>query len=148
MDRKPLSIAKAVILCLALAGVAAPTAAAEPRGLGDIDPMVAAAVQKAEHASVIPDDRTFNRGASSPSLSPDDRAFNRGASLPSLSPDDRALFRRVETLHAAPPVVHATSDSPTFQWNASVGVATTLGFVFLLAAGFLVARHQRRRLTF
>jgi hypothetical protein len=134
MDRKLFRITT-VALGLALAAVAAPMASAEPRGLGDIDPLLAAAVQKAERASITPDDRDFNRGAS---------ATESGQTA---SPDDRPLFRGNEALLAAPPVV-PTSGSTTFQWDdASVGGATTLGFFLLLGAGFFVVRHQRRRLT-
>ena len=127
-------ITAAVVVCLALGAVAAPSAFAEPRGLADIDPQLAAAVQKAERAAQTPDDRAFSRG-----ISP-------APTGQSLSPDDRPMFRGVETPPVAPRAL-SVSDSSAFHWDdASVGAATTLG-LFVLGAAMLLALRRRRHLT-
>jgi hypothetical protein len=134
MYRKARTITSTVVLFLALGAVAAPSAFAEPRGLADIDPQLAAAVQKAERAATSPDDRAFSRGAS---------PAQNGQSL---SPDDRPMFRGVETPPVATPVV-SVSDSSAFHWDdASVGAATTLG-LFLFGGVTLLALRRRRHLT-
>jgi LPXTG-motif cell wall-anchored protein len=134
MYRKARRITTAVVLCLALGAVAAPSAFAEPRGLADIDPQLAAAVQKAERAAITPDDRAFSRGVTP------------AASGQSLSPDDRPLVRGVETPPVTSPLV-SVSDSSAFHWDdASVGAATTLG-LFLVGGALLVALRRRRHLT-
>jgi LPXTG-motif cell wall-anchored protein len=134
MYRKASRITTAVVLCLALGAVAAPSAFAEPRGLADIDPQLAAAVQQAEQAATTPDDRAYSRGVTP------------APSGQSLSPDDRPLFRGVETPPVAPSVV-SVSDSSAFHWgDASIGAATTLG-LFLLGGVMLFALRRRRHLT-
>jgi hypothetical protein len=119
MRRRKLNILKSLVLGLAVAAVAAPTALGEPRGPGN--PVTAAPVQQ----SSSPDDRSLYRGSPQlepqvVSLSPDDRAVFRGVESPnspvsvpvssSNSPDDRAFYRGVESPNA--PVSVIVSSSP------------------------------------
>jgi hypothetical protein len=151
MFRRKHRILKSLVLGLAVAAVAAPSAFGEPRGLGN--PLTVDAIQQ----SSSPDDRSFYRGSApieQQIVSPDDRAVFRGVENPSspvtvpvssLSPDDRSLFRGVETPSAPVSVIVSAK---AFQWSdAGLGAASTLAFVLLLGAGTLMIRHQRRRIA-
>jgi hypothetical protein len=151
MFRRKRRILKSLVLGLAVAAVAAPSALGEPRGAGN--PLTADGVRQV----VGPDDRGLYRGGvpiESRMISPDDRAVVRGvevsnvpltASISSLSPDDRSLVRGVQTPSAPVSVVVSSSD---FQWSdAGLGAASTLAFVLLLGTATLTIRHQRRRIA-
>lgn len=175
MYRRKRTILKSLVLGLAVAAVAAPTAFGEPRGPGN--PVTATPIQQASS----PDDRSVYRGSASlePRLvSPDDRSLVRSVETPtaplnvavSLSPDDRSLFRGVETPNAAVSVILSSPDdrafyrgveSPNapvnitvsspgngFEWSdAGLGAASTLAFILLLGAFVLLIRHQRQRIA-
>ncbi|HEX9350133.1 MAG TPA: hypothetical protein VF877_02550 [Gaiellaceae bacterium] len=154
MRHRKLNILKSLVLGLAVAAVAAPTALGEPRGPGN--PVTAAPVQQ----SLSPDDRSLYRGSAQlepqvVSLSPDDRAFYRGVESPnapvsvivSSSPDDRAFYRGVESPNA-PVSIIVSSSSNDFRWtDASLGAGSTLAFILLLGAAALLIRHQRQRIA-
>jgi hypothetical protein len=153
MNRTKRMIMKAIGSAFLFAAVVAPTAAAEPRSVADLDPQLVAAIQRADRAAMSPDDRPFSRGlvSSSGSVSPDDRSFNRGVSAPetaqSPSPDDRPFFRGLGTLPTRLPVV-PLPQSPGFQWDdASIGALTTLSLMALLGAAAFAVRRQSRRVT-
>lgn len=152
MYRRKQRILKSLVLGLAVAAVAAPSAFGEPRGPGN--PSTTDAIQ----AAVSPDDRSLYRGSAPIEpliLSPDDRAVFRGVEDPgapvtvhvsSRSPDDRSVFRGVETPNVPVSVVVSSSDG--FEWaDASLGAASMLAFVLLLGAGTLMIRHQRQRIA-
>src|SRR6266511_1468844 len=125
MRHRKLTILKSLVLGLAVAAVAAPTALGEPRGPGN--PVTAAPVQQ--------------------SLSPDDRSLYRGSAqlepvIVSSSPDDRAFYRGVESPNA-PVSIIVSSSSNDFRWtDASLGAGSTLAFILLLGAAALLIRHQ------
>jgi hypothetical protein len=112
MYRRKQRILKSLVLGLAVAALAAPSAFGEPRGPGN--PMTDEVTPQA----MSPDDRSYYRGGSGeqPSVSPDDRALPRGTDGPlsipvsSLSPDDRALPRSVDGPYAPVPVSLSPDD--------------------------------------
>jgi hypothetical protein len=175
MYRRKRRILKSLVLGLAVAAVAAPSALGEPRGTGN--PLTVDGVRQV----VGPDDRGLYRGGvpiESRMISADDRAVFRGVEvsnvpltvpISSLSPDDRSLFRGVEVSNV-PLTVPISSLSPDdrslfrgvqtpnapvimvssgdFQWSdAGLGAASTLAFVLLLGSASLAIRHQRRRIA-
>lgn len=115
MYRRKRRILKSLVLGFAVAAFAAPAALAEPRGPGNLDPLIADAIRASG-----PDDRAVYRGTSvgneldplvadairahqnDVSVSSDDRSLYRGTT-PQLdptfvgSPDDRKVYRGVET---------------------------------------------------
>jgi len=147
MTRRKRNTIKSLVLGVAVAAIAAPTALAEPRGPGN--PVLAPAAS----TSMSPDDRAFNRGG--PALtqqnnSPDDRSFYRGVESTnqsvSVSPDDRSFNRGIET--PSVPVSLTISASDNFQWSdAGLGAAMTLALVLLLGAGAVMIQHHRHRLA-
>lgn len=150
MYRRKRRILKSLVLGLAVAAVAAPSALGEPRGTGN--PLTADGVRQV----VGPDDRGLYRGGvpiESRMISADDRAVFRGVEvsnvpltvpISSLSPDDRSLFRGVQT-PSAPVILVSSGD---FQWSdAGLGAASTLAFVLLLGSASFAIRHQRRRIA-
>jgi hypothetical protein len=151
MYRRKRRILKSLVLGLAVAAIAAPSAFGEPRGAGN--PLTTDGIRQV----VSPDDRALYRGVTPIEprmMSPDDRAVFRGVETPSvpvtvavssLSPDDRAVFRGVET-PSVPVSVVVSSDN--FQWSdAGLGAASTLAFVLLLGTATFAIRHQRRRIA-
>jgi hypothetical protein len=171
MYRKSRNILMFLVIGLAVAAVAAPSALAEPRG--PANPVTAAPQSPSpddrsfnrggailETRNVSPDDRAVYRGVENPSQpvstpvsSPDDRSLYRGiespnqpVSVPVSSPDDRSFFRGVET--PTVPVSVTISASDDFRWaDAGLGAASTLALILLLGAGTLAVRHHRHRLA-
>lgn len=166
MTRRNRHILKTLVLGVAVAAVAAPTALGEPRGPGN--PMIA----PVSSSSMSPDDRSLNRATSSveQQISSDDRSFYRGTEprpvTVSYSPDDRSLYRGAPTqftpVSASPddrpfsrglppesvPVSLSISTSDDFQWgDAGLGAALALVLIMLLGGGALLVRHQRQRIA-
>lgn len=174
MYRRKKRILKSLVLGLAVAAIAAPSAFGEPRGPGnpmtdEVTPQSMSPDDRSysrwgsgEQPSVSPDDRALARGTDGPlsipvsSLSPDDRALPRGVDGPSgpvstpvssFSPDDRALPRGTES-PSIPVSVSVSVPSSSFEWSdAGLGAASTLAFVLLLGGATLMIRHQRRRIA-
>ncbi|HEU5064706.1 MAG TPA: hypothetical protein VFT86_02300 [Gaiellaceae bacterium] len=146
------TISKVIGLSICIAALAAPAANAEPRSIADLDPQLVATIQKADRATMSPDDRPLARGivAARTSASPDDRAFSRtpAPETPTSStPDDRPFPRLSELPGAARPLF-PTAQAPGFQWDdASLGALTTLSLMVLLALGAFAVRRQTRRVT-
>src|SRR4029453_12760228 len=151
MHRRKRRILKSLVLGLAIAAFAAPTAQGEPRGPGN--PIEAVPTQQ----SLSPDDRPFYRGSAGQVekriVSPDDRSFYRGEAPTQVvtrivSPDDRPLYRGVEAPSVLPISVTVSSESDDFQWvDAGLGAASTLAFLLALGGAALMIRHQRRRIA-
>jgi len=166
MTRRNRHILKTLVLGVAVAAVAAPSAFGEPRGAGN--PMIAPPAS----SSLSPDDRPLYRGASrvEQQVGSDDRSFYRGSEprpvTVSLSPDDRSLYRGAPTeftpVSASPddrpfdrgvptesvPVNLTISASDDFQWgDAGVGAGLALMLIMLLGGGALLIRHQRQRIA-
>jgi hypothetical protein len=171
MHRRKRRILKSLVLGLAIAAFAAPTAQGEPRGPGnpieavptqqslspDDRPFYRGSSVQVEKRIVSPDDRSFYRGSSvqveKRIVSPDDRSFYRGEAPTQVvtrivSPDDRPLYRGVEAPSVLPISVTVSSESDDFQWvDAGLGAASTLAFVLALGGAALMIRHQRRRIA-
>jgi hypothetical protein len=174
MYRRKRRILKSLVLGFAVAAFAAPAALAEPRGPGNIDPLIADAIRvsgmddrlvvdaiRAEQnaVSVSSDDRSLYRGTT-PQLdpnfvgSPDDRSVYRGVETPptiTFSPAIRGeqvkSFDRPSFAPTSQPSVTGSTDDG-FQWaDAGLGAASTLALVLLMGAAGLMIRHQRRRLA-
>jgi hypothetical protein len=166
MTRRNRHILKTLVLGVAVAAVAAPSAFGEPRGPGN--PMIA----PVSSSSMSPDDRSLNRATSSveQQIGSDDRSFYRGSEprpvTVSLSPDDRSLYRGAPTeftpVSASPddrpfdrgvptesvPVNLTVSASDDFQWgDAGLGAGLALALIVLLGGGALLVRHQRQRIA-
>lgn len=176
MTRRKRNILKSLVVGVAVAAVAAPTALGEPRGPGN--PMIS----PASSSSVSPDDRSLNRATLSveQQIGSDDRPLYRGTEprpvTVSYSPDDRSLYRGAEPrpvtvsfdpslprggpvdftspanvtpFIASPgdrPAVSAASDD--FQWgDAGLGAGLALALIMLLGGSALVIRHQRQRIA-
>jgi hypothetical protein len=147
MHRRKRRILKSLVLGFAVAAIAAPTAAGDPRDLG-IGPSTPA--EETQGVFKSPDDRSIYRGtAPVVSNGADDRSIYRGtAPLPSMGSDDRAFARSVIEPTVPPTVQLTVSSDDGFQWSdAGFGAASTLAFVLLLGATTLVIRHQRRRIV-
>jgi hypothetical protein len=137
--RKKHKIARAVTLGLAAAAVAAPTALAGPRGLDNIDPLIADAI-RANKAETVgsPDDRPFHRavpsGESRTQLDPLIADAIRAHHAQSRNSHHRSVLGSV-----------AEQRSGGFEWtDAGVGAGSTLVLV-LLGGGTTAFVYRRRR---
>jgi hypothetical protein len=113
MNRRNRNLLKTLVLGVAVAAVAAPTALGEPRGPGN--PTIA----PASSSSQSPDDRPLYRGASriEQQVNSDDRSFYRGTELRpvtvSFSPDDRPVYRGAPKEFT--PVSNSPDDRPLYR---------------------------------
>jgi hypothetical protein len=131
-------ILRAIALGLLVAAVTAPTALADPRGLAEIDPLIADAIRANQAQNVAPDDRPIYRG----------KPVESGALDPLIGDAIRASqAQNVGTSDRIGPAPVPLVRSGGFDWeDAVIGATFGLALALLVGGAALVATQHRRSL--